>query len=446
MVRKILSRLREEHFADLLRNSFSTFAVRIGGLIAGYLFTLMVSRLYGSDVLGAHTISVTVLMIFTVVGRMGMDFNIVKRFANATQDNRWDLVHEIYRKTLFLIVPVGLILTASFFFAAPMISENLFHKPHLAPFLQIMALAVLPMTLRFVNAECYRGFRMHRHYAYSQNVSYFLYATVILGGMTLFSTDELNPNIAFLVALIMLAVSSTLFIKKKITGHTLAISNEVTTGTLYRESLPMMLSGSMLLISGWINTLMLGVFATDTEVGIYSVILKISALSMFMLMSINAVSAPRYAQLYAANDISGLKKYTRQAAAIIFYTSVPVFAGIILLRHWLLGMFGEEFLAGSSALLIMMAGQFCNVFAGSVGHFLNMTGHQHVFRNIVLTATLINLILCALLIPALGLIGSAIAGAVFMAVWNIASMVYIHRKFGIRTYYLPFGNQAFRKK
>jgi O-antigen/teichoic acid export membrane protein len=201
----------------------------------------------------------------------------------------------------------------------------------------------------------------------------------------------------------------------------------------------MMLSGSLLLISGWVNTIILGIYATDSDVGIYSVVLKISTFSTFILMSINAVSAPRFAQFHAAGNIEGLGRYTAQTAKVIFFSSVPVFAGIILFREWLLGLFGDEFVTGATALLITMVGQCFNVFAGSVGHFLNMTGHQRTFSNIVGISTIINVALCFLLIPTYGLLGSAVAGMVFMASWNLAAMIYINRKFGIRTFYFPFG-------
>jgi O-antigen/teichoic acid export membrane protein len=79
-----------------------------------------------------------------------------------------------------------------------------------------------------------------------------------------------------------------------------------------------------------------------------------------------------------------------------------------------------------------------NVFAGSVGQFLYMTGKQHVFRNILLISTGINIVVCAILIPSYGLIGSAVAGMVFMASWNLMSMIYIQGAFRIRTYYWPF--------
>jgi len=446
MVRRLYDKFnnhfKEESFAELVKSSASTFAVRIGGLFAGYLFTLLVSRLYGPDVLGAHTISLTVLMVFTIIGRLGMDFNIVKHFAKNSQENRWDRIREVYRKTLKVVVPVSLVFTVIYFFTAPIIADKVFHKPHLTPYFRIMSFAVLPMVLRFINAECYRGFRMHRHYAYSQNVSYFLYGTVILGALSLFYSNPLLPNVAFVVALILLAVSSTILIRKRITSNTLEISDEHSPVALLTESAPMLLSGSLMLVSGWINTIILGIFADDSQVGIYSVILKISTLSTFVLMSINAVSAPRFAQLYAAGDTSGLSRYTAQTAKVIFFSSVPIFLIIILFRHWLLGLFGTEFTVGSAALLVSIAGQFFNVFAGSVGHFLNMTGHQRAFRNIITASTIINILLCLVLIPRLGIMGSAIAGMVFVAGWNLSAMIYIRKKFNIRTYYWPFQRTA----
>ena len=87
-------------FTDAFSGSASNFIIRIFGLFAGYVFTLVISRIFGASVLGAHTISSTVLMMFTIVGRLGMDIHIVKKFAGDRMDNRWDRIHEVYRKTL----------------------------------------------------------------------------------------------------------------------------------------------------------------------------------------------------------------------------------------------------------------------------------------------------------------------------------------------------------
>jgi O-antigen/teichoic acid export membrane protein len=207
---------------------------------------------------------------------------------------------------------------------------------------------------------------------------------------------------------------------------------------LVGHSLPMLMTNSMLMIAGWINTILLGIWSTESDVGIYSVVLKIATFGTFMLMSINSIATPRFAQLYAKGDMEQFRKYTAQTAKIIFLTSLPVFAGILLLNDWLLSLFGEEFKVGAMALVITMIGQSFNVFAGSVGAILNMTGHQKSFRNIITGSTIVNVIICFILIPKYGLLGSAIAGAVFMASWNLASLIYIKKKLGVDSFYNPF--------
>lgn len=442
MIRKIArgfkSDFKDANFLEIVKGSATTFVVRLMGLVAGYAFTFIISRYYGSEVMGAHTLSVTVLMMFSVLGRLGMDSLLVRHFAQDHAINRWDRILEVYKKTLLVVIPTGLVLSVLLYFTSGQIAEYIFKKPSLVPYFRIISFAVLPMAMRFINSECYRGFRMNKEYAYSQNVSYFLYSAVILGILTVFSQNPWLPNIAFAVSLMLLMVSSSYLILRRIKSNTKKISDELLIPEMVKNAVPMLLANSMLLVAGWINTIMLGIWATESDVGIYSVVLKISTFSAFVLMSINSVSAPRFAQLHAKGDHEGLKKYTAHTAKIIFYSSIPIFLGIVILRDWLLGLFGDEFIIGSMALLITMAGQLFNVFAGSVGQFLYMTGKQHIFRNIILTSTLINIVVCAVLIPLYGLIGSAIAGMVFMAAWNLMSMIYIRKNFKIRTYYWPF--------
>ncbi len=434
----IQSDFRDKNFLEIVRESGITFIIRLVGLVAGYAFVFLISRFYGSEVLGAHTLSITVLMMFTVIGRLGMDTFLVKNFAQDHAENRWDRIFEAYKKTLTVIVPLGMVLSATLYFSAGHIATLIFNKPALTPYLQTISFGVLPMIMRFINSECYRGFRMNREYAYSQNVSYFLYGTVILGVITLFGSQAQFPNIAFVLSLVILGFSSSFLIIRRIKSHTKTASEEFTVRDMVHQSIPMMMANSMLLVAGWINIIMLGIWSTESDVGIFSVVLKIATFSTFVLMSINAIATPRFAQFYKKGDMNSLRNYTQQTAKVIFYSSVPIFAVILILNKWLLGLFGQEFVAGTLALAVTMGGQFFNVFAGSVGALLNMTGKQKVFRNIILISTLINIILCVLLIPVYGLLGSAIAGMAFMASWNLLSMIYIRKKMNITSFYNPF--------
>ncbi|MFM7902567.1 MAG: hypothetical protein ACKPAD_11350, partial [Bacteroidota bacterium] len=65
-------------------------------------------------------------------------------------------------------------------------------------------------------------------------------------------------------------------VMRKIKNHAEAPSNEIGYAEWIRTSSPMMMAGSLLLISGWINTLILGAYRGEEELGVFAVILKIT--------------------------------------------------------------------------------------------------------------------------------------------------------------------------
>ncbi|HKR05157.1 MAG TPA: flippase [Bacteroidia bacterium] len=435
---RVDGRLQDKSLRELLKGTSSTFSIRVIGFIVGYIFIIIISRFYGPGIVGIFTLSSTVLIIFSVAGRLGFDSSIVRFFAQNVVHNKWDVVQELYKKILKIVIPWGIFLSVVLFFSSSLIAENFFHKPQLTPYLKIISVAVLPMTLRFINSESYRGFKQMKQYAYSQNVSYFLYASVLLTAVSVFYKSDFLPNICFAVSLVILSVSSTILILKKIKSHVHSRSESITMREMLRISTPMMLSTSLMLISGWINTVMLGIYGTEADVGIYNVIFKIGAFTHIILNAVNSIAAPKFAELHALNDQRGLAKVAIQTSKINFWASLPVFIAIIIFRRYILEVFGSEFTVAADLLLFTMIGQFVNIFSGSVGTFLNMTGHQNVQRTIVLISTVINVIACMYFIPRYGLMGSVISSTIFLCTWNIMSLLYIKIKLNIQTFYFPF--------
>lgn len=442
---KFARQFKDKSFRELATGSAASFFMRILGLAVSFLFTFIISQFYGKVVLGAFAISQTVLNMFTIVSRLGMDTSCVKLFAANIALNKWSNVLSIYKKVLSISLPLGIISTAILFFGADWISGTLFHKPELAYEFRCISFAIIPMSIRFINSESYRGFKQLRLYNYSKNVSYFLYACVLLGIVSIFKNEvwlapylKYLPNISFTISLAILALSSTILIFKYIKKQTDTHTDEYSHGEIIRQSLPMMLVGSLVLISGWINTLFLGRYGSVSDAGIYKVVMQVTTVCGFVLLSVNTVAAPKFAELWAKGDIKELGKAARQTSKINFFASLPIFLFIIIFRGFIMGLFGKGFEAGADILLFNMVGQFFNIFSGSCGSFLNMTGHQKSFQNILIVSTLLNIISCYIFIPMFGLMGSAICSMIFMSSWNIISLVYIQKKFNVKTYYWPF--------
>ncbi len=128
--------------------------------------------------------------------------------------------------------------------------------------------------------------------------------------------------LGFLIALIVLAKFSTITTENAALTYsvvallvlTLAVYFWLTNtvrqeGVKYRfglsivkTSLALLLMSSGGLLLTWTDVLVLGVFESEVEVGMYSVASKIAMLSSLLLVSVNAIIAPRFSRLYAKGD------------------------------------------------------------------------------------------------------------------------------------------------
>src|SRR5690606_30839011 len=112
----------------------------------------------------------------------------------------------------------------------------------------------------------------------------------------------------------------------------------------------------------------------------------------------------------------------------IFFLSLPIILFVLAFSDDILRLFGDNYVASNTALIIMVLTQGICILFGSVTVYLNMTGKQKIFQNILLISALINFLLNRLLIPEFGMNGAAIAFGVSLFFWNLASTIIIYKK------------------
>jgi O-antigen/teichoic acid export membrane protein len=194
----------------------------------------------------------------------------------------------------------------------------------------------------------------------------------------------------------------------------------------------------MWVITSQVDILMLGAYSNAENVGIYSVVIRFGLIVSFILTSINMVLAPKFAELFYSNKHDSLIKVAQKSSKLIFYTTVPIVVLFILFGKNILNFFGADFVPGYEALVLISLGQFINSICGSVGYFMNMTGHQSSFNKIIIVSTLINVILNWLLIPRWGVTGAAFSSLISTVFWNFGAALFIKFKFKSFIGYIPF--------
>lgn len=184
--------------------------------------------------------------------------------------------------------------------------------------------------------------------------------------------------------------------------------------------------------------LILGLVSENSEVAYLRVADRMAQVVVIALTVANVVSGPQIARFAKLHDYSQLEKTARHAVRLALLIASPVviiyfFFGETIVRL----AFGDEYsLKVWLPLIIISAGQLVNVFFGSVGNVLNMTGNERLSLIGVLLGLSTNVILSVVLIPQYHAVGAAIACSSGIMVWNIALAIFVKLKINIRT--MPF--------
>lgn len=425
------------HTRELIEGSSTAFIYKVTGLMTGYLFTLLITRTLGADAMGIFALSTAILNVFSVMGRFGFDLALLRFVAEYSSQGRMDSVKEVYISSLKVVVPLCLLLSALLFFSSPYIAKYIFRKEHFSLGLKIVSFAVLPMGLISMNSESLRGLKKIKEYAFLTDMSVSLFAAALLVIFLPFTRSGYIPLIAYTSSIMFVFILSLTMWLRNSRINSILKKKTLKIRSLLDVSMPMFLSSSLFLIMGWTDTVMLGIFRTEGDVGIYNVAMKVATLTSVTLLAINAIAAPKFAEFYGKGDRKRLGEIVNQSSKLIFWSSLPILLVFFIFPSFILGIFGNEFKAGTHALLLLTFGQFINAISGSVGYILQMTGKQKPFHYIILIATLINIGLNVLLIPEYGMSGAAFASMVSIIFWNIVSMFYIRSYLNITTFYLP---------
>ena len=435
MINKIKTKLSEDvHLKELIQGSLTFFILRIFGMIVGYAFTLIVTRNLGASAWGIFALSFTVLQITSVIGKLGLDTALLRFIAQYNAQRKVKTVKYIYLKSIIVIVPLSLFLSVSLYYLSPLVAERVFAKKHLASYLKLISFALIPFVWLSINSESLRAFKKIKEYTTLQNLLPFLFALIFFS-ISFYILNIKNIKAVIVAYILGIGVSfllSFLLLNKEFSNEN-GEFEQVSLRQILSISLPMFLSSSLFMVMSWTDTIMLGMWRTEEEVGIYNVAVRLSMITSFTLGAINSIAAPKFAEFWGKKDLEGLKKIAQQSTKLIFWTSAPILILYILFPKFFMDIFGKEFRGGASALVFLTIGQFVNASVGSVGYILQMTGKQKIFQNVVLIGSIINIILNIILIPTFGETGAAIASAIAISFINIIPFFLIRYYYGFFT-------------
>ena len=180
-------------------------------------------------------------------------------------------------------------------------------------------------------------------------------------------------------------------------------------GTWLATALPILIVEGFYLLLTYTDILVVELFRPQHEVAVYYAAGKTMALVAFVNFSVAAAAAHRFTAYHVNGDRERLAAFVADSIRWTFWPSLAAAAVILILGRPLLWMFGEGFADGYYLMFILAIGLLARAAIGPVERLLNMLGEQRLCATVYAVTFAVNLGLCLVLIPRMGLAGAAIA-------------------------------------
>jgi len=423
--------LFEHEISKIAKNAgYSGIGILIAYLI-GYFSSIITTRVIGTDNFGIFLLASSIFGLSHLIATLGLNQGVLRYVSLYFGKNDPARVKGSILFCARVTLMTSLIVGTALFWLAPLLSKEVFHKPGLTVGLRILAVGLPFFTVASIYLTSLQGLQLIKLKTsidmIAQPLSRLIFMLVLfVSGFKLLGVlwaSVLSNIIVFALAFYYLKKSGNVFLNHKIS----AIFEKRRIVTF---SSPLFFEGVFFTLTANIDILMLGYFVPSTDIGIYGIALKLGVMVIIPLTAFNMIFAPIISNLYSRNEKETLEKLFKTVTKWILTISFAIFLILALFAKPILSVFGQDFVAGATVLLILLFSKLVDAATGSVGYILKMSGRPKInmINSAILCVTII--VMNLLLIPSYGITGAAMGTAcsvIFLNVIRILELYYFER-------------------
>lgn len=416
------------------RIASAAFLIRVfsAGLI--YLSQILLARWMGSFEFGIYVYVWTLVALIGDLSDLGLATAAQRFVPEYAKRGAFDLLRGYLSRSRW--IAVGSAATIS---VTGILTVNL-----LAPLLP--GYLVLPLSIAAATLPLYSLMQMQDGIARSYNwihiallppyvVRHLIMLTIVSAAYLLnFPTTAETAVTAVAVALLLTVIGQTCVLNRKLAGAVARGPKAYEVKTWLSVSLPILIVEGFYLLLTNVDILMLQHFRSPDDVAVYYAAAKTLALIAFVHFAVSAAVGHRFSQYHVANDRDRLKAILADSIRWTFWGSLAASVVILVMGPTLLSLFGKQFVGGYHLMLILVAGLLARSAIGPVERLLNMLGEQRICAAVYAAAFVINLVLCVILIPRIGIEGAAVATSTALIVESILLFVVTRRRLGFHVF------------
>jgi O-antigen/teichoic acid export membrane protein len=199
-------------------------------------------------------------------------------------------------------------------------------------------------------------------------------------------------------------------------------------------SLPIFVSEAFYLLLTYVDILSLEHLRSPDEVAVYYAGARLLAIVAFVYFAIAGATTHKFTEYHVSGDRKRLASFFAETVRWTFWPSLAVCALILALGRPLLALFGASFERGYGVMFILAVGMLARAAVGPAERLLNMLGERKQCAMIYAAAFALNLVLCVILIPRIGIEGAGVATSSALVVESILLYFVAKRRLGFHVF------------
>ncbi len=259
-------------------------------------------------------------------------------------------------------------------------------------------------------------------------------ALVLAAYLLKFPADAVTAIAAMGVAIAVTALGQTVMLNRRIRREIEPGPKALEVRTWYATALPILTVEGFYLWLSHTDILVLQYFRSPEDVAVYFAAAKTLTLISFVYFAVSGAVAHRFSEYHVSGDREQLAAFLHSTIKLMFWPSLVAAGAMLVAGKPLLMLFGPGFADGYPLIFIMSLGLLARASVGPAERLLLMVGEHRACGFVYAAAFGLNLTLCLLLVPRLGMHGAALSTATALVVESVLLFWMIKRRLGLHAF------------
>jgi O-antigen/teichoic acid export membrane protein len=400
---------------------------------AGFGLVLVVTNSYPTDVAGRFFTVTSAFMLLAAIATLGTETGLGRFLLRyESQDRRGDIpptLRAAFRPTIIYSVVLAVAVIA---FAKPLSDLIGLDDPEGPASLRILAVALPLVTWNALTLAGIRAFGRMRATVMVDKIGRPVAQPLLVLVAALLAADLLGMTIAWAIPYAIAALVSSWLFRRFLERRGTYRHSEQTKSykelkrDFWRFTWPRSITRISQMTIQRMDIILVAALRSPQEAAIYTAATRFVALGQFGTQAIQQVVQPKFTALLANHEQESLKDVYRISTAWSMAVAWPMYLVVFSAPVAYLGLFGQEYVDDGVWVVMLMA--FAMLFAVATGPcdtLLLMSGRSALSLGNSLTALVVDIGLCVLLIPRMGITGAALAWAIAVSIRCMLALVQV---------------------